>query len=211
MIRIALSKGRLFEGIQKTLETAQITLGQPHPRTYTLECNQEWISGKLFKPRAIAQLVALERYHVGFVGLDLVRESDFEDVIPLLDLKLNRVDLVVAIPASTPDILINPPKRPLVIATEYVNLTDQWAMKHNLAHITIQTWGSTEGYAPEDADIIFDCCETGDTIRANGLIIVDRLVSSSTWMIANKSALEDLRQAQEILDLKKRLEEVVNG
>ncbi|MBI2473499.1 ATP phosphoribosyltransferase [Candidatus Uhrbacteria bacterium] len=211
MIRIALPKGRLFAGVQQALANVGLAFQQPHPRTYMLASNQEKLQGKLFKPRAIAQLVALNRYQIGFVGLDLVQEADLEDVIPILDLGLNRVDLVVAIPATTPNILTDPPKRPLVIATEYMNLTDRWAFKHNLAHITIQTWGSTEGYAPEDADIIFDCCETGDTIRANGLIIVDRLVSSSTWMIANKSALEDPRQAQEILDLKKRLEEVVNG
>jgi len=211
MIRAALPKGRLFEGVKQTLGSANMAFEQPHPRTYALVSNQRWLEGKLFKPRAIAQLVALNRYQVGFVGLDLVQEAGFEDVVSILDLGLNRVDLVVAIPASTPEILNYPPKRPLVIATEYPNLTDRWAFEHNLAHITIQTWGSTEGYAPDDADIIFDCCETGDTIRANGLIIVDRLLSSSTWMIANKSALEDPMQAKEILELKKRLEEVING
>jgi ATP phosphoribosyltransferase len=97
---------------------------------------------------------------------------------------------MVAVHESQRDILINPPRRPLVIATEYCNLARDWAMQRNLAAIIVNTFGSTEGYAPEDADIVLDCVETGLTMTANGLVIVDTLLQSTTWLFANRDAYE---------------------
>src|SRR4029450_13195033 len=98
-------------------------------------------------------------------------------------------------------------KRPLLIATEYVRLADEWALKKNLAHITVQSYGSTEAFAPEDADVVFDNCETGRTIEANGLVIVERLMRSTTYLVASKFALEDAALAAKIQELKAKIEQ----
>jgi len=209
-MKLALPKGRLWPGVERVLAVAGFVFAQPHPRAYTLEGSDPLLQAKLYKPRAIPQLVALGICDVGFVGLDLVKESGYEQVIILLDLGLNPVEIVVAVHQSTPDLLEQPPKRPLVIATEYVNLAHQWALKRGLSHIVIQTWGSTEGYAPIEADIVFDCTETGATIEANGLIQVDHITNSSTHLIANVDALQDPIKRQYIERLQKALQEVIH-
>lgn len=210
-MKIAMPKGRLLPGVQEVLAQAGVVFCQPHPRTYTLEGSDPAVQAKLYKPRAIPQLVALGICDVGFVGLDLVKESGYEQVIVLLDLGLNPVEIVVAVHQSTPDLLEHPPKRPLVIATEYVNLSYKWAIDRGLSHIVIQTWGSTEGYAPDEADIVFDCTETGATIDANGLILVGHILRSSTCLIANARSMEDPQTRQHIERLRQALEEVIHA
>lgn len=207
-MRIALPKGRLLENVLALLEQAGLSFVFAHARNYRPTCNQAGVSAKLVKVRAIPQLVALGNFDVGFSGLDLLREADYDQVVPLLDLGLNPVELVVAVPRGKETIVDDPPRRPLLIATEYVNIADRWALERNLAHITIQTWGSTEAYAPEDADIVFDCTETGTTIAANDLVVIDRIVRSSTWLVANRAALEAATRAS-IDDLTARLKDAL--
>jgi ATP phosphoribosyltransferase len=186
-IRILLPKGRLLTGVCDVLSRAHVTFDYVSDRDYKprVVCETGMMTARVVKPRAIPQLLALEQFDLGFVGYDIVTEADYEPVEILLDLGLNSVELVVAVAKGHEDVLVNPPKRPLVIATEYESLAHRWAMKHGFAHICVQTYGSTEGYAPEIADIVFDCRETGRTIEANGLVVIDRLMKSSTCLVAN--------------------------
>ena len=190
-MRIALPKGRLWPQASALLKASGIDLTfLEGGRDYSPLSADPRVRAKVVKTRAIPQLVALGNFDAGFCGLDLVREAGYEEVVPFADLGLNGVQIVVAAPRSSAWILENPPKRPIVIATEYLRLADEWAMRNNLAHITIQTWGSTEGYAPEDADLVFDCVETGKTLEANGLVILEKLFSSTTYFVVNRSVLD---------------------
>lgn len=186
-IRCALPKGRLQEALLKTLGDIDIHFVQPTERNYTLSSNIPGITGKLLKPRAIPQLVAMGNYDFGFCGLDLVQELDSDEVISLYDLKLNTVKLVIA---NKPGFFENLPKRPIVIATEYEKIASRWATSKGLAHIILQTWGSTEAYVPDDADVVLDTTETGETLFQNGLMITELLMESSTYLIVNKKAYE---------------------
>ncbi len=197
-MRFALPKGRLLVGVTDLLSRAGLTFRFESDRDYSGEGSLPGVSGKLIKARAVPQMVALGNFEVGFCGLDLVRESDYEQVVPLLDLGLNGVLIVVAVPRARADILQTPPRRPLLIATEYERLADAWALKHGLAHITIQTHGSTEAYVPEDADIIVECVETGRTLEANDLVAVEELFPSTTHLVANRTALQDPQTGAEI-------------
>ncbi|MBI3632487.1 MAG: ATP phosphoribosyltransferase [Candidatus Vogelbacteria bacterium] len=198
-MRIALPKGRLYKDLIELLKEAEITFDSDgNERNYKLTCNIPGVTAMIVKPRAIPQLVALGNFDAGFCGLDLVEENGYENVIPTLDLHLNKVKVVVAVPKGREDILINPPKRPLLIATEYERLASHWALRHGLSHITIQTWGSTEAYAPDIADIVFDCTETGATIAANGLTIIDTILESSTNLIVNRDSLRGLDTRKKI-------------
>lgn len=208
-MRLALCKGRLLPGVLTLLEEAGIRFGFAGDRDYRPTCDGAELEAKILKVRAIPQLVALGRFSVGFCGLDLVQEAAYEHVVPILDLRLNPVELVVAVREGQERLLEDPPKRPLLVATEYERTADRWATRHNLAHITIQTWGSTEAYAPEDADVVFDCRETGSTLAANGLVVLESLVRSTTWLIADRRALDDPERRPAIEDLRRRLEEVL--
>src|SRR3989338_2442763 len=197
-MKIAIPKGRLQERVITLLAMSGINVHFRSENDYNPIASDAEVMLCVKKPRAIPQLVSLGIYDLGFVGLDIVCENDYEDVKVLCELGYNPVDLVVATSRGNADILKHPPQRPIRIATEYENLADRWAMKHRLAHITIQTFGSTEGYALEDADIIFDCRETGVTIADNQLVVLDTIVKSSTVLIGNKKSPQDHTQAKKI-------------
>lgn len=209
ILKLAIPKGRLQQGVTGYLSRIGINFSFKSDRDYKPAASEAGIEAKILKPRAVPQLVALGNYDIGFCGLDILANADYEQAVPILNLGLNPVTLVVAVPNEKQDILSNAPKRPLLIATEYEQIADRWAMKKGLAHITIQTYGSTEGYAPDDADIVFDCMETGRTLEANGLVVIEKLMDSATYMIANKAALEDENKKQKIIELKKRLEKAL--
>jgi ATP phosphoribosyltransferase len=161
------------------------------PRNYHPRC--EGIQAFLLKPRSIPQMVALELLDAGFCGRDLVLESGYDDRLEAaLDLGLNRVRLVAA--ASDPSILDTPPKRPLVIATEFPALASRWATSRCLAHLCIHTWGSTEAWVPTYADIAVDVVETGDTMAANGLTVLEEIMTSSTVMVTRSTQGGAVRQ-----------------
>lgn len=188
-MRIAIPKGRLFAEVIELLRGIGFKFDLEE-RNYKIDFHSPaGTTGRIVKPRAIPQLLALDSFDIGFCGLDLIREAGYKECVSLLDLQTSKVDIVVAVAPKDKDILTVPPKRPVVIATEYVHLADEWAMRRNLAHVTIQTWGSTEGYAPELADIVFDCRETGKTIAANSLVVIDEIMKSSTVLAVNEQAL----------------------
>ncbi len=191
MLNIAVPKGRLFDAVISYLRLSGLTLDFKNDRDYSPVSDDPDVRVKIFKPRVVPQLLALGQYDIGFCGLDLVREAGYDEVIPLQNLGWNPVKLVVATSEHTPRIHIDPPKRPLVIASEYVNLATHWALEHNLAHILIQTWGSTEAFVPDEADLIFDCVETGKTMRTNGLVIIDEIMKSATHLVASAQAFRD--------------------
>lgn len=209
-LRLLLPKGRLFSQVTDILSRTGLTFHFAHERDYKpgVRSDAGTYSARVVKPRAIPQLLALEQFDIGFVGCDIVHEADYDSVEILLNLCLNTVELVVAVARGQEDLLLHPPKRPLVIATEYESLAHRWAMQRGLAHICVQTYGSTEGYAPDIADIVFDCCETGKTIEANGLVIIDRLMKSSTCLVGNTSQMSHSKRiaVQTLIDqLKKEL------
>ena len=126
---------------------------------------------------------------MGFAGEDWIQETGTE-LVELLDTGLNPVRLVVAAPT---EILENGklPNRKIVIATEYPTLAKQWVAKNGIDAEILQTFGATEVFPPEDADCIIDNTATGSTLRANGLQIIDDVMTSSTRLYASKEAVAD--------------------
>ena len=112
------------------------------------------------------------------------------NLVELLDTKLNPVRLVVAAPRS---ILVDGalPNRSLVVASEYPNLAEKWIADRGLDATVLQTFGATEVFPPEDADCIIDNTSTGSTLRANGLEIIDEVLTSSTRFYASQTALDN--------------------
>lgn len=180
---VAIPKGRLFESTIASLSGLGITA--TGDRSYRCASERPDVTARIVKARAIPQLVAHGIFDAGFCGIDLIREAGVEEyVVPVADLNTERVQLVVA--AARASILESPPKRPLVIATEYPHLASAWAMGKGLAHIVLQTYGATEGYVPEAADLVVDCVATGATLEANGLVVIDRIGESSTHLVVNR-------------------------
>jgi ATP phosphoribosyltransferase-like protein len=128
---------------------------------------------------------------VGFAGADWVAELDGRLEL-LLDTGLDPVRLVAAAPEG---ILEGGrlPARPLVVASEYERLTRSWVAARGLDARVVRSYGATEVFPPEDADVIVDNTATGATLAANHLAVVDELMRSSTRLYANPDALRDPR------------------
>jgi ATP phosphoribosyltransferase len=174
--RLGIPKGRLLDGVKDALGRAGFPL-EVDGRNYHPAC--PGLDAFILKPRSVPQMVALGLLDGGFCGRDLIRESGCEERLRVAaDLGTQRVRLVVA--AVERDILQNPPARPLYIATEFPGIADRWATGRNLAHVCLNTWGSTEAWCPEYADLVVDVVETGDTMRANGLVILEEIMTSTT-------------------------------
>src|SRR6266487_126923 len=91
--------------------------------------------------------------------------------------------------------------RRLVVASEYERLARRWIAERGLAAEFVLSYGATEVFPPEDADVIVDNTATGATLEANGLAVVDEIMRSSTRLYANPVALRDPARRRRIDDL----------
>ncbi len=140
---------------------------------------------KLLKPQNIVEMLHAGSRDLGFAGADWVAELN-ADLVELLDTGFNPVTLVAAAPATLVDL-----NQPLIVASEYVRIADGWMKRRGLGDKFVRSYGATEVFPPEDADCIIDIAASGATLRANGLVVVDELMQSSTKLYANRQALED--------------------
>lgn len=186
-IRLALPKGRMEAGVFALLADAGIRLGAS-ARDYRPHISLDGYDVKILKPQNIVEMLHAGSRDLGFVGADWVAELGAE-LIELLDTTMDPVRLVAAVPAGMA--LDTPRSRPLIVASEYERLTTSWIAGRELDARFVRSYGATEVFPPEDADCIVDNTATGATLRANGLEIVDELMTSSTRLYANPRALDD--------------------
>ena len=168
-------------------------------RSYRPSVALDRVDAKLLKPQTIVEMLAMGSRDIGFAGADWVEELD-ADVVEILDTGLDPVRLVAAAPAA---LLENGelPQRALIVASEYTRITASWIQQQGLNARFLRSYGATEVLPPEDADCIVDNTATGATLTANGLVIVDELMRSSTRLYASRTAMSDVGKRQRIEDL----------
>ena len=197
-LKILLPKGRIFDNVISLFAGAGISIKLPD-RAYRPIVNQDDLEAKVMKPQNIGKLLELGAHDVGFTGRDWIEETG-ADVEEIMDLGFDPVRIVAAVPNEIDDkALMN--KR-MIVATEYEKIAEKWLTKKNISHIIVRTYGATEVFPPDDADMIVDNSATGRTLIENGLRIVDTLMTSSTRMFASKAAMADPQKKQKILELK---------
>jgi ATP phosphoribosyltransferase len=95
---------------------------------------------------------------------------------------------------------------PLRLASEYVNIADKYARDNHLGRYrVIPTWGATEAFLPEDADLLIENTETGRTIARHNLKIIDTLFESTACLIGHKNAAPGPAKADRLKDIIVRL------
>lgn len=193
-LRLALPKGRQQASVERLFHDAGITL-RTGERGYRPTLSLERVEAKLLKPQNVVGMLAAGARDVGFCGADWVAEAD-ADLVLLLDLGLDPVRLVAAAPPEIAELVADAPterplERPLVVASEYAQLAAQWVARSGLDARVLKTFGATEVFPPEDADIIVDNSATGATLRANGLVVLGEVMRSTTGLYAAPAALED--------------------
>ena len=206
-IKMAIPKGKLQVEIVKLLEQIGLTL-QSNDRNYRPLCSDLNFEIKLLKSQNIPKLVELEQHDIGFAGLDWIAEQE-ADVEILKSLGFNPVNIVACIPDdwNYEDLK----KRKIIVATEYKTLSTEFLDKNGFDYKLIRSYGATEVFPPEDADMIIDNTSTGTTILANHLKIVDKVYSSNTQFFANKACLQDPKKKAIIDDMLLLMNGVLNG
>jgi len=217
-LRMGLPKGHMESAVLELLRDAGISV-TPTARGYRPAVSLENTEAKMLKPQNIVEMLALGSRDIGFAGADWVEEIK-ADVVELLDTELDQVKVVAAAPKS---LLVDGelPKQRLTIASEYERLTRRWIERKALDADFVRSYGATEVFPPEDADVIVDNTSTGNTLRANGLTIFDVLTQSSTRMYASPMAMElDYKREQieglvlllrSVLEARKRVMVEVNA
>jgi ATP phosphoribosyltransferase len=192
-LRLGLPKGSLQEATFDLMRRAGWTF-RAQERSYVPSSDDPEIEAMLLRPQEIPRYVEQGILDSGFTGYDWVVDNA-SDVVQVADLvygkrEFNTIKVVLAAPKDGP---IREPKdlQGKRIATEYVNITKRWLERNGVtAHVEF-SWGACEAKVPELADAIVANTETGSSLRANGLAIVETLLESSTRLIANHAAWDD--------------------
>jgi len=185
--------------VDRLLADAGLTV-RPEVRGYRPSIlGLDGLEAKRLKPQAIVSMLAAGTRDLGFAGGDWVEELGVE-LVEVLDTGLDAVRIVAAAPPGT---RIEPGVR-LRIASELPRIAANWAERREIECVPVRSWGTTEVLPPEDADLIVDVVQTGATLAANGLEIVDVIRTSSTRLYASPEAMRcDDRRAviERIADL----------
>jgi ATP phosphoribosyltransferase len=169
LVHLALPKGRMEAAVRELLTDAgiRVTFGR---RGYRPSLSIEGFETKILKPQNIVEMLQLGSRDIGFAGADWVAELGAE-LVELLDTGLDPVRVVAAATPAFADGGLA--QAPFVVASEYQRLTRDWLARSGYQATVVRSYGATEVFPPEDADCIVDNTATGETLRANGLVIVD--------------------------------------
>jgi ATP phosphoribosyltransferase len=203
---VLIPKGRIFDNVTRLFADAGFPLAMTD-RTYRPK-SVDWLDMKIMKPQNVGELLELGSHDAGFTGIDWIKESG-ADVEEIMDLGFDRVRIVAAVPNELDEAKLRQKK--LVAATEYVNLADGWLSKQGYNYRLLRTYGATEVFPPDDADMIIDNTASGQTLKDNGLRIVDTLLESSTRFAASKSAMADTEKRSRIEELAMLFKAVLDG
>jgi len=192
-LRIALPKGSLQEATLKLFEKAGYRIRVGH-RSYVPSIDDPELEGLLIRAQEIPRYVAQGALDVGLTGLDWILESgvDLVEVAELVYAKegFRPVRWVVAVPEDSPIERVEDlqGKR---IATELVEVTKGFLRERGIEADVEFSWGATEVKPPELADAIVELTETGTSLRANRLRIVETVLESTTRFVMNREAYRD--------------------
>ncbi len=204
MLTVALPKGRIAKD---TLEIFAQIFGESFvfdDRKLILET--EKFRFLLVRNQDVATYVHHQAADIGVVGLDTLDEQGLE-VMRLLDLRKGVCNVCIGMKKG--DVLdLNKPD--LKVATKMVNITKRYFDEKAVPVEIIKLYGSIE-LAPLVglADMIVDIVETGATMKQNGLEVVETMMESSTYLIANKNSF--YQKQEEVLDIYEKIKTVVES
>ena len=190
LLNFGLPKGSLEDPTIKLFGKAgyHITKGS---RSYTPCWDDSDIDGRFVRAQEMSRYVEDGFFDCGLTGRDWVleNESEVEIVADLVySRSSNRVSKwVLAVPEAAPIQTVSDLEG-MTIATELVNVTRSYLSRHNVNAEVEFSWGATEVKVPELVDAIVDLTETGSSLRANKLRIVDVLMETNTVLVANKAS-----------------------
>ena len=218
-VRLALPDGHQQEPTVNLLNRAGIQMDDYPSETGNRRpgINIDRVSVKVIRPQDMPLQVANDNFDLAVTGRDWLAEHldqfPSSPVKELLGLKFGKVRLVAVVhqDLSVDDRgglrqLITEREEPFRVASEYVNIADKYARDNHLGHYrVIPTWGATEAFLPEDADLLIENTETGRTIARHNLKIIDTLFESTACLIGNAGIIASSAKAKRVESIIEKL------
>src|SRR5437879_1015805 len=212
-LKLGIPKGSLENATVDLFRRAgfQITVSS---RSYFPSIDDPDIECMLIRAQEMARYVEDGVLDAGLTGRDWVQENDahVHTVADLIYAKqsFGKVRWVLAVPESSPVKSVKD-LQGKIIATELVSATERYLQSHGVTAKVEFSWGATEVKPPELADAIVEVTETGSSLRANKLRIIETVLESNTQLIANKSSYQDDWKRRKLADLRMLLEGAINA
>jgi ATP phosphoribosyltransferase len=225
LVRLALPDGHQQKHTVQLLNRAGIQVDDyPSPTgNRRPTSNLEGVAIKVIRPQDMPLQVANDNFDLAITGRDWL--TDHLNLFPsspvreILDLKLGWVKIVAVVDKKVASDNIYDFQRfsskhytYIRVASEYVNIADKYARDNRLGiYRIIPTWGATEAFLPEDADLLIENTETGSTIARHNLKIIDTLFESTAHLIGAKNRRYSLIKKARIDNIIKLLSDATGG
>jgi ATP phosphoribosyltransferase len=178
----------------------------------------DWLGIKVIRPQDMPLQVANGNFDLAITGEDWLREHLYRfpssPVKKLFALGLGTVKVVAAVSQKMTvnnidelrSLIQSSKFAPLKVASEYINIADKYLRDNHInPYKLIPTWGASEAFLPEDADMLIDNVQTGKTLEQHQLKIIDVLFQSSACLIANKDSLASSDKKEKMKFLTQKL------
>jgi len=212
-LKLGIPKGSLENATVDLFRRAgfQITTSS---RSYFPGIDDPEIECMLIRAQEMARYVEDGILDAGLTGRDWIEENE-ASIIAVADLiyakqSFGKVRWVLAVPESSPFRTVHDLEG-RIIATELVQTTKRYLARHGVTAKVEFSWGATEVKPPVLADAIVEVTETGSSLRANKLKIIDTVLESNTQLIANKTSWEDAEKRRKLEDIHMLLEGAINA
>jgi ATP phosphoribosyltransferase len=212
-LKLGIPKGSLENATVDLFRRAgfQITTSS---RSYFPAIDDPEIECMLIRAQEMARYVEDGVLDAGLTGRDWVEENEakVENVADLIYAKqsFGKVRWVLAVPEASPYKSVQD-LQGKIIATELVAATKRYLERNGVTAKVEFSWGATEVKPPELADAIVEVTETGSSLRANKLRIIETVLESNTQLIANVNSWKDPEKRQKLEDMRMLLEGAINA
>jgi len=201
MVRLALPDGHQQEPMIKLLNKAGIRVDDYPSATGNRRptISLDGVTVKVVRPQDMPLQIANGNFDLAVTGRDWLREHLYQfpssPVQELLKFGLGKVRIVAVVSQVLPVDDVYSLRQysterlvPLRVASEYVNIADKYARDNHLGHYrVVPTWGATEAFLPDDADLLIENTQTGKTIAEHNLKIIDTLFESTACLVGGTS------------------------
>ena len=202
-LKLGIPKGSLQDSTVELFAKAGWRISV-NSRSYYPGIDDPEIECMMVRAQEMARYVESGALDAGLTGKDWILETgaEIEEVAELVYSKtsLGRVRWVLAVAEDSPMRNVRDLEGK-VIATEAVRMTEKYLAKHGVKARVEFSWGATEVKVPQLADAIVEVTETGSSLRANHLRVLDTLLESATWFIANRAAWSDSWKREKISNM----------
>ncbi len=212
-LKLGIPKGSLQESTLKIFKEAGYNI-KVRERNYYPTVDDKELSCMLIRAQEMARYVEGGQLDCGLTGLDWIKENR-ADIIEVAELTYAKqsfkpIKWVLAVKENSPYKCAEDLEGK-TIATEVVNLTKDYFSAKGVNVNVEFSWGTTEVKVPELADAIVEITETGSSLRANNLKIIDTVLETTTRFIANKESYQDPEKRQKIDRIVMMLKSVIDA